>query len=231
MTPSGATPAAPDERELWRELIVGGARNPPNWLFRAEAHLRCAAVIEEAWIESRERWMIAQGQTWINYTTGGDPHPDLDSSLEELLSFGPVAMMLRGFAVENFLKGILVAREPNLWVKSSADKLFSWTHDLGKLADQAKISLSPAETEVVRRLTIFVEWGGRYPTAIKPDKHPKTGATWSTDDLPVIDGLTARFREVLETEIKSRGQVPGPTPGPGGPFHSRNQSTRRKKRG
>ena len=203
MTSSGATPT-PDEREAWRESVVGGARNPINWLFRAEAHLRCAAILEKAWIESRNRWMTAQGQTWINLTTGGDPHEDLNSSLEELLSFGPVTMMLRGFAVENFLKGTLVAREPEVWVKTSSDKLFSWTHDLLKLASDARVSLSAAEAEVLRRLKIFIEWGGRYPTALTADRHPKTGATWSTEDLPIIDGLTGRLRELLEHEIGSR---------------------------
>jgi hypothetical protein len=206
MTSSPATPA-PDERGAWQESVVSGARNPINWLFRAEALLRCAAILEKAWIDSRERWLIAQGQTLINLTTGSEPHEDLKTSLEGLLQFGPVAMMLRGFAAENLLKGLLVVREPEVWVRTSSERLFSWTHDLVTLASDAKVSPSAAETEILRRLTIFVEWGGRYPTALKAQKQPKTGATWSTDDLPVIERLTGRLRELLENEIRNRGQV------------------------
>ncbi len=117
------------------------------------------------------------------------------------------SVMLSGFALENLLKGILVARDPSR--VGSAEQLFSWghDHDLVLLAADAKIALSRTEQRVMRRLTDYTTWAGRYPSARKV-RHmaarthaPTGGATWDGADNEVVDRLYGSLRQMLEAEI------------------------------
>jgi hypothetical protein len=184
----------------WLDSVVGGARNPRNWLFRAEGLMRCADELEAAHERSRNRWLRASVEAQL--FRSDETVRELHEAIEESLSFGGPALMLRGFAIENLLKGLLVARDPEQWVKRRPTQLFNWTHDLRTLATQVQAHLEPAEQEVVDRLTLFIQWGGRYPTAMKAKDHPPSGASWSSDDLPVISALFTRFKALFEQQVE-----------------------------
>lgn len=69
-----------------------------------------------------------------------------------------VFMMLHGFAFENMLKGLIVAKSPS----TSQRKLFS-THELAKLAQEAGLKCSDQDENLLLRLQHFAVQGGRYP--------------------------------------------------------------------
>jgi len=74
-------------------------------------------------------------------------------------------LMLAGFALENLLKGILMATHPE-YFKTNAKMVDIRSHDLVSLCKRCGISLEPDEWELLRVLTEYAEWMGRYPSAL-----------------------------------------------------------------
>ena len=80
-------------------------------------------------------------------------------------------------------------------------------HDLPQLAVAAALSLSEMEIDVLRRLSHFIEYGGRYPIPRNPDKMrltrgPQRGTaaatTWATpSDNECFDALILRLDGLL----------------------------------
>jgi hypothetical protein len=73
------------------------------------------------------------------------------------------AEMLLGFAIENALKGLMIAHDPAL---TSEEKLAKTLleHDLCVLAACANVTVTAAENAILEALTCLVVWAGRYPT-------------------------------------------------------------------
>jgi hypothetical protein len=130
-----------------------------------------------------------------------EPHPPSNhiDLFDETLGYGFGAMFHRSLAVENLLKGILVRREPDVWVKANPKRLYEWGHDIRALAAAADIELDPHEDSVVDNLTRFIMWVGRYPTAMTPAHHGK-GGSWSTDEVAWVALFTDRLRTMLRSE-------------------------------
>ncbi len=98
-----------------------------------------------------------------------------------------VRAMLLGYAIECALKG--------LWVKdghkiATGGRYVGVTgakdHDLMQLAKAVGFSLTVAETDVLRRLSKFVRFAGRYPVA-------KTADEMRPHDVPIIGKVDAGF--------------------------------------
>jgi hypothetical protein len=87
-------------------------------------------------------------------------------------SVGPSTMLLAAFAMENLLKGLVVIREPGSVQPRATDpeRLLDWEgsgHDLLALARRAGEKLSAEEEDLMRLLTEFVLWAGRYPVSMR----------------------------------------------------------------
>jgi hypothetical protein len=158
--------------------------------------MKAAEALTERWIAS-SRELHLQGMARLI-----DPPrpPDGIDLFDETLGYGVGAMLHRSLAVENLLKGILVKREPEVWVEANPKRLYAWSHDIRKLAAAAHIDLEGNEGIVADNLTRFIMWAGRYPTATTPDAHGE-GASWSTDQVLSIGLLTDRLRRTLCDEI------------------------------
>lgn len=72
--------------------------------------------------------------------------------------------MLAGMMVEAAAKAVLVSRSAHL---SSRDLR---RHDLVKIVKATGYVPAPVERDLLRRLTAFVRWAGRYPVPLKPDE-------------------------------------------------------------
>lgn len=110
-------------------------------------------------------------------------------------------MLLSGLAFENLTKGILIGRKPGAVTatKFNVEQLAGkGGHNLATLAQQVKPALSSSQLDVVRRLTDFVIWAGRYPIAMRSTKtsHPSFIST----DPALIDELFDELVEVLRRE-------------------------------
>lgn len=114
-----------------------------------------------------------------------------------------VAYMLAGFAIENLLKGQLVARNEH---RDSNGKFKLVTHDLRQLALDAGYDLNEAENRLLERIQEFTVWTARYPVpldsgAMRPRPTPKGGFAPRTyhqigEDWHAIRGFFERFKHV-----------------------------------
>jgi hypothetical protein len=128
---------------------------------------------------------------------------------------GQVFMLLAGLVVENLLKGLAVARRPEIVQPRATNpkRLFDWPgsgHVSRRLAQEAGVELTEEEARVVDRLEVFTTWGGRYPVPLDALKvAPREGetsppASWSSEDLPILEGLYERLEaELRQTAVDS----------------------------
>lgn len=111
-----------------------------------------------------------------------------------------IAYMLAGFAMENLLKGRLIA----LQGAAAQSGPFKYKgHDLRQLAADAGYLLSDDENRLLERLEQFAVWTGRYPIPMNPEdmrprQRPGGGfaprtSHYQGEDWPAIRGLIERF--------------------------------------
>src|SRR5262249_2169433 len=119
----------------------------------------------------------------------------------------PPAQLLYAYAIENALKGLIVANTPALIEERKlSDALKS--HDLIKLAEKAAFAVHPQERPVLEALSELSIWAGRYPVALSRREH--VGAPVPDELLdygsahPVMRRFFKRAREELE------GRLPRP---------------------
>jgi hypothetical protein len=115
-----------------------------------------------------------------------------------------IAYMLAGFAIENLLKGQLIARKEHL-DKKGRFKLV--THDLRQLALDARYALGDDENRLLERIQEFTVWTARYPVpidsdAMRPRATPGGGFAPRTyhqlgADWPAVRAFFARFKNDL----------------------------------
>ncbi|MBI1259800.1 MAG: hypothetical protein GC204_20220 [Chloroflexi bacterium] len=72
------------------------------------------------------------------------------------------ALMMMGYAIENALKGVIVAGKVELVSREKVDKSLK-IHDLCALAGKAGITLGADEAGLLKMLEHYVTWSGRYP--------------------------------------------------------------------
>jgi hypothetical protein len=187
----------PRETEFWVQSGAKTARNIVAWLASARRLKRAADVL-------RAQWKTDLLEFYRHTPSGKFPE-----------SVGGSMMLLAAFAVENLVKGLLIARDPNA-VAALTDNPERLVHGASArhlsvhLCAETGVSLSEQEEDAVRRLEIHLLWAGRYPVpkdARKLGERHRTAepqlesaASFSEIELDVIDHLFARLAEDLERE-------------------------------
>jgi hypothetical protein len=126
-----------------------------------------------------------------------------------------VFMMLMAFAAENLLKGILIARQPDLVTPKNVSKWEGGGHDLIELAKAAEIKLTEDETRLLLTLSLHGKWMGRYPCPFNhSDRLPRTTdgggfgppGLYAGSDLDHVFTLCDKFEQVLYAECKEKSE-------------------------
>jgi hypothetical protein len=86
-------------------------------------------------------------------------------------SNAPIALMLGSYAVETLLKMIILADKLNE-IEPPADsrqskEFLPKSHDLVDLAKRSKLLLNEADRALMKELTKYSIWAGRYPTPLR----------------------------------------------------------------
>jgi len=123
-------------------------------------------------------------------------YPDDRAPYEQLAVFKGY-MLLAGLAMENLLKGILAGRDQKIVTPTALNKRFK-THRLCSLALQVLQDLTEHDQDLLKRLTDFVSWAGRYPIALR--EHENVHPAFVTTDPERIDRLFDRFATILQQE-------------------------------
>lgn len=125
-------------------------------------------------------------------------------------------LMLRGMALENVYKGILVAREPSA-VKPDKLDLTGWKggehpHDLLHLTTLVGLHLSAVEQDFLLRAGEAVYWHGRYPIPKRSVQLEKKGLlrgghnsrrSFTTSDPDIFRQLYEAGAVLLEAEAQN----------------------------
>jgi len=112
----------------------------------------------------------------------------------------PAELMLKGMAVECLFKALWVKRGHSLVIDGKYVSVpGAGDHDLVQLAGVLQLTLSDFEKDLLRRLSHFIEYGGRYPVPKNAEKLRATATTWSSpSDGRLFDALLLRLGSVLE---------------------------------
>jgi hypothetical protein len=128
------------------------------------------------WRESAEHLLAAADTLWEGIRPAFDSEPPRFEVA--LTHFGPY-YLVAGLSVESFIKALRVKqtyprsgeyarsvmREPQL------PPGFTGRHDLERLASAAKVKpLTQSEKDLLKRLSVYVQWAGRYPVATAPSR-------------------------------------------------------------
>lgn len=134
------------DSSLAKKIHEGAGNLPRAWEGAAEDLLAAAQILKERH-ESFDRASLGPN----------DPMPP-ESGVK------PVELMLRGMAVECMLKALWLKRG-NVIVRDG--KYFgvrgAGQHDLPQLASATGFQIDAVETDLLRRLSHFIQYGGRYP--------------------------------------------------------------------
>lgn len=120
--------------------------NPVLWLSQAQALTEAAVLI-------------------INATPEPPPLPPNMAGLFDG-QFRAAGLMLVGYSLEVCLKGMIILKEgPNEYQKKPKE-----THNLVDLAEFIP-SMTEKDCDILKLLTFFVKWAGRYPAPRERDHH------------------------------------------------------------
>lgn len=143
------------------------AQNPACWLLSAE-RLRDGAeailvheqAFEVAYLRAHDA--ATKQAMAIAYSEGNEAGV---ADIEARVPNYPAAQLLYGYALENLLKGIRVAKDPSLISGGKLDRKLA-SHDLVNLAKEARFILHVQEVPVAKALSKLSTWAGRYPVAL-----------------------------------------------------------------
>lgn len=195
-----------DNRNLTPQAIFKAAQSPSGWLLSAENLQEAAEVIitrEDPFLVPylRAHDLATKAAIAIACSLGNDAgHAEIGARAPNY----PPAQMLYAFAIENVLKGLIVARDPNV---INGDKLSAdlKDHDLLALAQKAAFDVYEQEIPVLKALSALALWAGRYPTAIYARDFV---ASPNADELmdygsrnPIMRGFFKRAYTALEASL------------------------------
>jgi hypothetical protein len=198
--------------ELWHREFA----QPVTWLMKGRGLRRAG-----------DRLMMFFDATCRARTDGAPPgDPALDDS-----SFGGTALMLYGFALENVLKGLLIASDQSIVARAEADGRFRWEgsgHQLLDLGERAGMRWEGDTRLYVSNLEEQILWQGRYPTTLRAAEHKELEWGWIGGELSsawltrrfheIFAGAEQRFQEALNaSRVSAPAPSPAPPPGPARP--------------
>lgn len=162
-----------------------------------------------SWLEQATFLKMSADVIWTSLEAAL-AHPPVNPGVrEQQLAFSQSFMMLTGFAFENLVKGIIVARNRNA-VETNKVLGSEWKNDRGghglsTLAPRY-VSLSSDELDLLQRLEEYIVWAGRYSipnnstTFIKAHEPESRQTIKPSTDRQLIDGLFTRLCQTLRED-------------------------------
>jgi hypothetical protein len=150
------------------QSIYKASQAPAAWLLSAE-RLRDAA---EAILRHEQQFEIPYFRAYDDATklAVGIAYSEGNASGHAEIACPPPnyppAQLLYAYAIENVLKGLIVANDPGLADGERLNRTLQ-SHDLAKLAQTASFEVHVQERPVLDALSELSVWAGRYPVAIR----------------------------------------------------------------
>lgn len=152
--------------KAWSRQLFKAAQHPVAWLLSAERLRDAAEIICEH--EQAAEIPYFQARTSAEKEAVAEAYADgKDAGVAEIKAVPPnypPAQLLYGFAIENVLKGLIVANTPSLIEERELNDELT-THNLVKLAEKAQFPVQAQERPVLEALSQLSTWAARYPVA------------------------------------------------------------------
>jgi hypothetical protein len=194
-----------DVREFAKELFKA-AQRPVAWLLSAERLRDAAEAILKHELPNEIPYFKAHADAEQEalaeaYSEGKD------AGIAEIKAVPPnypPAQLLYAYAIENVLKGLVIAKTPRLVEERELNGALK-SHNLTKLAEMAGFTVHAQERPILKALSQLSVWAGRYPVARSRREHVGTP---NADELldygsahPVMRGFFERARKELESRL------------------------------
>ena len=114
----------------------------------------------------------------------------------------PPAQVLYAYAIENALKGLIVAKNPHLIDGDRLNKTLH-SHDLRSLADTATFQVHVQEEPVLKALSLLSVWAGRYPVALHQREYVGVSNSDELLDYGSRNSIVRMFFERARKELES----------------------------
>lgn len=172
----------------------------------AKQHFEQAGNSADAW-QSVSNDLLFAAQVLLERVRAADALAPNQLSVENGHLF-PVRLMLTGMALECLLKALWV-KQGNQFVEAGAFKSVARAgpHDLVQIAQAVALNPNSFEIDLLRRLSYFIEYGGRYPIPkvskklemiSSPGGGKASPMTWSTpSDETLLEKLVLRIEALL----------------------------------
>ena len=160
------------------------ASDPDRWWATGADLLAAAALI---WPQ------VSRGLDRVGFTIVKSLRPEQAAQIYEPLRYRGPFFLLAGLAVENCLKAVIVGRmkRSNETLAAILATVVGGQHRLLPLCAKANIALADRERELLNRLTMYVQWAGRYPVATTKKRTVGELAT-KVDDLENVHAFLGR---------------------------------------
>jgi hypothetical protein len=154
------------------EAFFKSAQSPEMWFLSTERLRDASEVILRDQLAKEQPYFAAvqkasaEAQLAAIKDTSGSAYVDIARTPPNYLP----AQLLYAFAMENALKGLIVARNPELISPNRISKKLN-THALITAADNVGFLLAVQEIPVLQALSRIAMWTGRYPAASTVTQH------------------------------------------------------------
>jgi hypothetical protein len=154
------------------QAMYRAAQNPSNWLTSAERLRDAAEIVLSQEVAKEAPYFRAYDEATqqalaIAYMGTNDAgHAEIACEPANY----PPAQVLYAYAIENVLKGLIVANDGTVVDENKISKRLK-SHDLIELAGSAGVLVHIEETPVLAALSDLSVWAGRYPVALRKEDY------------------------------------------------------------
>ena len=171
-------------RKFWQRQFQLKANEPRSWVLEARRLKRAADLV------------FAESTNDLEKLARGSSPTELEN-----LECSKAASLLYGLSLENLLKGLIIKNEGS---RISNWRLRRWPgrgHNLVSLVGRAGVALDAESRDLLSRLTVYVEWAGRYPIPTAAEQIPLRQRNVSPEwfPLPLQTGERASLDALYES--------------------------------
>jgi hypothetical protein len=192
--------------QAFRQSNFQSGQQPHAWLSSAERLRAAAEVVLQREAQQVEPYLEAYRKAEEKLASGQGSTAAIEADPPNY----PPGELLFGYAIENVLKGLIVANDSTIPDKTKlANELAS--HKLVDLAAAAHFQISGDEATVLEALTTLTEWAGRYPVARRLDQHTTIEPLDDVAQLMSFGRDHSTLRTLFEravTELESKLKFP-----------------------
>lgn len=189
------------EQEFFARDIYKAAQSPSAWLISAERLRDAAEAILQHEVQFEIPYFRAHDeavQQALAIACTGDNTAGSAEITCRAPNYPP-AQVLYAYALENVLKGLVVANDPGLIDGDKLNRTLQ-SHDLAALAMTAAFQVYVQEEPVLAALSRLSIWAGRYPVALHQREY--IGAP-NSDELLDYGSRNPIMRRVFDRAIKA----------------------------